>query len=178
MPAPLPPFCSAQQATALQSILPQKTLLWKSQPRKAPVPAASEKSLLIFSLKSAIISLLVWSAQVNTEVYRSGHNGPDSKSGSLHGLVGSNPTASATPEQALYRLLRLFLQKSERTHAAAPPFPITTAAPGCDWVWANPLDASIYTVWYQVGFERSNPHCRRQCGRQFANWRILYFHLW
>ena len=30
-----------------------------------------------------------------TEAYRSGHNGPDSKSGSLHGLVGSNPTASA-----------------------------------------------------------------------------------
>ena len=32
---------------------------------------------------------------INMEVYRSGHNGPDSKSGSLHGLVGSNPTASA-----------------------------------------------------------------------------------
>lgn len=29
------------------------------------------------------------------EAYRSGHNGPDSKSGSPHGLVGSNPTASA-----------------------------------------------------------------------------------
>ena len=40
-------------------------------------------------------------------------------------------------EQALYRLLRLFLQKSERTHAAAPPFQITTAALGCDLVWAN-----------------------------------------
>ena len=32
---------------------------------------------------------------LHTEVYRSGHNGPDSKSGSPHGLVGSNPTASA-----------------------------------------------------------------------------------
>ncbi len=31
-----------------------------------------------------------------TEAYRSGHNGPDSKSGSPHGLVGSNPTASVT----------------------------------------------------------------------------------
>lgn len=31
----------------------------------------------------------------NMEAYRSGHNGPDSKSGSPHGLVGSNPTASA-----------------------------------------------------------------------------------
>ena len=30
------------------------------------------------------------------EAYRSGHNGPDSKSGSPQGLVGSNPTASAT----------------------------------------------------------------------------------
>lgn len=29
------------------------------------------------------------------ETYRSGHNGPDSKSGSLKGLVGSNPTVSA-----------------------------------------------------------------------------------
>ena len=28
-------------------------------------------------------------------MYRSGHNGPDSKSGSPQGLVGSNPTASA-----------------------------------------------------------------------------------
>ncbi len=32
-----------------------------------------------------------------TERYRSGHNGPDSKSGSPHGLVGSNPTRSADP---------------------------------------------------------------------------------
>ena len=31
----------------------------------------------------------------NTEVYRRGHNGPDSKSGSTQVLVGSNPTASA-----------------------------------------------------------------------------------
>jgi hypothetical protein len=30
------------------------------------------------------------------EAYRSGHNGPDSKSGSPQGLVGSNPTASAS----------------------------------------------------------------------------------
>ena len=29
------------------------------------------------------------------EVYRSGHNGPDSKSGRVKALVGSNPTASA-----------------------------------------------------------------------------------
>ena len=47
--------------------------------------------------------------EIHSEVYRSGHNGPDSKSGSPHGLVGSNPTASATSEQALYRLLRLIL---------------------------------------------------------------------
>ena len=33
--------------------------------------------------------------KMNMEAYRSGHNGPDSKSGSPHGLVGSNPTASA-----------------------------------------------------------------------------------
>ena len=31
----------------------------------------------------------------NMEVYRSGHNGPDSKSGIRQRIVGSNPTASA-----------------------------------------------------------------------------------
>ncbi len=35
----------------------------------------------------------------DTEAYRSGHNGPDSKSGSPHGLVGSNPTASAIEKE-------------------------------------------------------------------------------
>ena len=34
------------------------------------------------------------------DVYRSGHNGPDSKSGSPHGLVGSNPTASVLLEKS------------------------------------------------------------------------------
>ena len=33
--------------------------------------------------------------QWNMEAYRSGHNGPDSKSGRRQRLVGSNPTASA-----------------------------------------------------------------------------------
>ena len=33
--------------------------------------------------------------KLNTEAYRSGHNGPDSKSGIPPGIVGSNPTASA-----------------------------------------------------------------------------------
>ena len=37
---------------------------------------------------------------MNTEAYRSGHNGPDSKSGSPHGLVGSNPTASAIKKRS------------------------------------------------------------------------------
>ena len=32
------------------------------------------------------------------EVYRSGHNGPDSKSGIRQRIVGSNPTASAKQE--------------------------------------------------------------------------------
>ena len=32
------------------------------------------------------------------ETYRSGHNEPDSKSGCLHGHVGSNPTVSAICE--------------------------------------------------------------------------------
>ena len=34
-----------------------------------------------------------------------------------------------------------FLQKSERTHAAAPPFQITTAALGCDLVSGANLEA-------------------------------------
>ena len=34
-----------------------------------------------------------------SERYRSGHNGPDSKSGSPQGLVGSNPTRSAKSTQ-------------------------------------------------------------------------------
>lgn len=44
-----------------------------------------------------------------TEAYRSGHNGPDSKSGSPHGLVGSNPTASATKALKTQRFQGLFL---------------------------------------------------------------------
>ena len=43
-------------------------------------------------------------AQKNTEAYRSGHNGPDSKSGSPHGLVGSNPTASAIDKKVPIRV--------------------------------------------------------------------------
>ena len=36
------------------------------------------------------------------EAYRSGHNGPDSKSGSPQGLVGSNPTASAKNRTTIF----------------------------------------------------------------------------
>lgn len=42
------------------------------------------------------------------EVYRSGHNGPDSKSGSPHGLVGSNPTASGDMNSGRVKLCRSF----------------------------------------------------------------------
>ena len=45
---------------------------------------------------------------MNTEAYRSGHNGPDSKSGSPHGLVGSNPTASAKKGKG-HGIMALFL---------------------------------------------------------------------
>ena len=40
------------------------------------------------------------------EAYRSGHNGPDSKSGSPHGLVGSNPTASAKKDTDMNLLIQ------------------------------------------------------------------------
>ncbi|SCI50881.1 Uncharacterised protein [uncultured Flavonifractor sp.] len=53
----------------------------------------------------------------------------------------------------MYRLLRLFLQKSERAHAAAPPFQIEPAALGFDLVLGASLEAAgIYTaVIFHVG---------------------------
>ena len=48
--------------------------------------------------------------------------------------TGSSPVTGTTSEQALYCLLRLFLQKSERAHAAAPPFQIEPAALDYDLV--------------------------------------------
>ena len=44
-----------------------------------------------------------------SERYRSGHNGPDSKSGSPQGLVGSNPTRSATEKGIIRKILSFFL---------------------------------------------------------------------
>lgn len=44
------------------------------------------------------------------ERYRSGHNGPDSKSGSPKGLVGSNPTLSANTAKG--RMTRPFFMFS------------------------------------------------------------------
>ena len=50
-------------------------------------------------------------------------------------------------EQALYRLLRFFLQKSEHAHAAAPPFQIEPSALGFDLVLGASLEvAGIYTA--------------------------------
>ena len=45
----------------------------------------------------------------NTDRYRSGHNGPDSKSGSPHGLVGSNPTLSAIEKSSNHAGFWIFL---------------------------------------------------------------------
>ena len=52
---------------------------------------------------------------------------------------------AATSEQALYRLLRIFLN-SERAHAAAPPFQIEAATLGFDLVFGADLQvlSSIY----------------------------------
>ena len=54
-------------------------------------------------------------------------------------------------EQALYRLLRLFLQKSERAHAVALSFPTEPAALGFDLVLdaALKVAASIVSRWYK-----------------------------
>ena len=38
----------------------------------------------------------IYTCQINTETYRSGHNGTDSKSVVPFGTVGSNPTVSAS----------------------------------------------------------------------------------
>lgn len=62
----------------------------------------SEEISLVFSPAFLPVFFDVFGAseaQFNTEVYRSGHNGPDSKSGkpAKNRSVGSNPTASATP---------------------------------------------------------------------------------
>ncbi len=47
----------------------------------------------------------------NTERYRSGHNGPDSKSGNQQWFVGSNPTLSAKSKkrQTIKNCLSFFL---------------------------------------------------------------------
>ena len=47
----------------------------------------------------------------------------------LKGLEGSNPSFSATSEQTFCRLLRLFYDKSERAHFAAPPLQTAAAYP-------------------------------------------------
>ena len=44
--------------------------------------------------------------KLNTEAYRSGHNGTDSKSVVPHGTVGSNPTASANAAYARTKISR------------------------------------------------------------------------
>jgi hypothetical protein len=51
------------------------------------------------------------SVENTMEAYRSGHNGPDSKSGRPQGLVGSNPTLSATIvlKVRTFRTFRTFL---------------------------------------------------------------------
>lgn len=55
------------------------------------------------------ISSLLSLTKPNTESYRSGHNGPDSKSGSPHGLVGSNPTRSAIEKSSNHAGFWIFL---------------------------------------------------------------------
>ena len=59
------------------------------------------------------------------EAYRSGHNGPDSKSGRRQRLVGSNPTRSATPagEQGtqMGSLLLRFIISCGCFYCVAPP---------------------------------------------------------
>ena len=64
------------------------------------------------------------------ETYRSGHNGADSKSVCGQPHVGSNPTVSATSEQALYRLLRLFY----KSQSARMPLLLLSKSQPLRWV--------------------------------------------
>ena len=56
-------------------------------------PSFTEKRLTKQVLQAIIVERLT----AYVEAYRSGHNGPDSKSGDGQPSVGSNPTASACP---------------------------------------------------------------------------------
>ena len=47
------------------------------------------------------------------EAYRSGHNGPDSKSGIPQGIVGSNPTASAKKTVCKIELTDFFYSEEQ-----------------------------------------------------------------
>ena len=60
--------------------------------------------------------------KLNTEAYRSGHNGTDSKSVVPHGTVGSNPTRSATPEQSPLCSGLFFCKNKPSARSLAPPF--------------------------------------------------------
>ena len=65
----------------------------------------------------------------------------------LDSILSNYHTTDSKSEQALYRLLRFFLQKSEHAHAAAPPFQIEPSALGFDLVLGASLEvAGIYTA--------------------------------
>ena len=59
----------------------------------------------------------------------------DSGSSVHYARAGSSPASRTIVGASLYRLLRLFLQKSERAHAAAPPLQIEPASLGFDLVF-------------------------------------------
>ena len=70
--------------------------------------------------------------------------------------VGSPPTTRTTSEQALYRLLRLLLQKSERAHAVAPPFQIEPASLGFNLVLGANLETAA-SILFQYSKKRDTP---------------------
>ena len=72
----------------------------------------------------AIIILLCEMIRLNTETYRSGHNGTDSKSVDPQGSVGSNPTVSARNHASsrFFRLLAFLFQ------FGAKPKPLSIAS--------------------------------------------------
>ena len=90
-----------------------------------------------------------------TEAYRSGHNGPDSKSGRPQGLVGSNPTAFAKKMDAPngVRCVYFFAKGSglELEFNILLPAPKKRQLNPCGWAAASFLPFSCERDSFMIG---------------------------
>ena len=81
--------------------------------RRGPQPSVSERHEHC-EYNGLPFDLYGYQFNIYTEVYRRGHNGPDSKSGIRQRIVGSNPTASATEKEHLFGVPFFVLRKIMR----------------------------------------------------------------